>query len=177
MFAILQQINTIVLIQRDYLFDHLNDPVRFISICATPPFDTKKNILELPELTFLLSNKESRAIAYLFYMAQENYLAALEQWNIRSLIHLEKVQTALSAAGFNGSALIAIEDIQNILGPKTFGEITNATNNCITSLQMAYQHLARVKVEVRTHLVARFKTTDFTDFVIDNAFGLDAKQG
>lgn len=174
-FAILQQINTIVLIHRDYVFAHLSNPVRFLSIPATPPFDTKKNILELPELTFLLSNKESREMAYLFYIAQENYIAALEQWNIRSLIHLEKVQSALAAAEFSGEGEFTMQKIQTVLGIKTFGEIINATENCISSLQNAFQHLVEVKAKVRTHLVIRFKTTDFTDFTFDDTFGLAPK--
>ena len=71
MFALLQQINTIVLIQRDYIDEQLSNPARFISIPATPPYDTAKNTLQLPELAFLIDTNEGRAILYEFYLAQE----------------------------------------------------------------------------------------------------------
>ena len=47
MFALLNQINTIVLIQRDYVFSELDNPWRFISIPATTPFDTNKDVLDI----------------------------------------------------------------------------------------------------------------------------------
>lgn len=79
MFVLLHQINTIVSIQRDYVLAELKNRGRFLSIPATPPFDTRKNVLELPELSFLLGSNEGRAILYDFYMAQENYIEALNQ--------------------------------------------------------------------------------------------------
>jgi hypothetical protein len=84
MFALLHQVNTIVLIQKDLVFSELNNPARFLSIPAVPPYDIRKNVLELPELAFLLDEKAGREILYDFYMAQENYLEALNQWNLRS---------------------------------------------------------------------------------------------
>jgi hypothetical protein len=37
MFALLQQMNTILLIQRDYVFEHLSHPARFFMIPPRPP--------------------------------------------------------------------------------------------------------------------------------------------
>ena len=71
MFALLQQINMIVLIQRDYIYEQLSNPARFISIPATPPYNTAKNTLQLPELAFLIDTNEGRAILYEFYLAQK----------------------------------------------------------------------------------------------------------
>jgi hypothetical protein len=69
MFSLLQQLNTIVLIQRDNVFNELNNPGRFISIPAMPHYDTKKNVLELRELDFLLHEVEARKLLYDFYIA------------------------------------------------------------------------------------------------------------
>ena len=76
MFALLQQINTIVLIQRDYVYEHLDNPGRFISIPATPKFDVGKNLLQVPDLGFLLDSKVGRMVMYDFWLAQENYVEA-----------------------------------------------------------------------------------------------------
>ncbi len=172
MFALLQQINTIVLIQRDYIHSEIDNPGRFLSIPATPPFDTSKNTLELSELTFLLDSKESRNVLHDFYMAQENYVEAVNQWNLRSLLHLEKIQPALAASGIKSGSQIAEADLHKALGPLIFGSAINSTNNCIESLQRAFARLSQVKNQARAHLVTRFKTNDFLDFDMPETWGL-----
>jgi hypothetical protein len=172
MFSLLQQINTIVLIQRDYVHDQLNNPGRFISIPAFPHFDTKKNVLELPELSLLLDTREGRAILYEFYIAQENYIEALNQWNLRSALHLEKVQPALAASGIKSGSLLSESQIQDAMGVHIFGAIVNSTNGCILSLKRAFEKLAAVKAKTRPYLVRRFKTDDFTDFDFPDTYGL-----
>ncbi|MFN5939282.1 MAG: hypothetical protein ACK44C_02780, partial [Polaromonas sp.] len=76
MFSLLQQINTIVLIQRDYVYPERKNRARFISIPATPPFDPAKNVLNISDLAFLLETGEGRAVLYEFYIAQENSVEA-----------------------------------------------------------------------------------------------------
>ncbi len=178
MFSLLQQINTIVLIQRDYIYSELSNPVRFLSINATPPYDTAKNVLQLRELAFLLNSKESRAILYDFYIAQENYVEAINQWNMRSALHLEKVQPALASSSIENGSEVTQEQLRAAIGAHTFGWIFNSTNNSIEALSRAFQKLAEVKVKTRKYLVQRFDTDDFTDFDFLETYGLlptDAK--
>jgi MFS family permease len=172
MFALLQQINTIVLIQRDYVYAELGNPGRFLSIPSTPQFDASKNTLELPELTFLLPTKQSRTILYEFYLAQENYIEAVNQWNMRSQFHFEKVQPALAASGIQSGSTISEDDLRRAIGIHNFGTIVNSTNNCIEALRRAFQKLADVKVNTRSYLVLRFKSNDFTDFDFPDTYGL-----
>lgn len=172
MFSLLQQTNTILFIQRDYVHAELKNPARFLSIPATPHFDTQKNTLELPELAFLLDNKVGRAILYEFYIAQENYIEALNQWNLRSAVHLEKVQPALAAAGLRSGALLTEADIEAALGIQLFGTIVNSTDNCVESLRRAFQELFAVSRKARLYLIGRFKTTDFTEFDCPDTYGL-----
>ena len=175
MFALLQQINTIILIQRDYIYNELENPGRYLSIPATPPFDTVKNVLQLPELAFLLDTKEGRAILYDFYVAQENYIEALNQWNIRSALHVEKVQPTLVASDLASGATITEDVLRHALGAHLFGSIFNSTENCIESLQRAFQKLSEIKVKARAYLVLRFSSDDFTDFNTPETYGLAAK--
>jgi hypothetical protein len=172
MFALLQQINTIVLIQRDYVFEHLRNPGRFISIPATPTFDVDKNLLQVPELAFLLESKASRLIMYDFWLAQENYIEALNQWNMRSQLHFEKVQPALAASVIPNGGVVTREAIELVLGKHLFGTIVNSTENCLETLRRAYGKLADVKARARPYLVQRFKTDDFTDFDMPETYGL-----
>lgn len=172
MFALLQQINTIVLIQRDYVYDKLSNPARVISIPATPPYDTARNVLQLPELAFLIDTREGRAVLHEFYLAQENYIEALNQWNIRSALHLERVQPALAASIIPNDGIVTRGALELVLGAHVFGSIVTSTDNCIVSLQRAFQKLAAVKVKTRRYLVARFNSDDFTDFDFPETYGL-----
>jgi hypothetical protein len=177
MFALLQQVNTIILIQRDYVFERLNDPARFLSIPATPPYDTVKNVLQLPDLAFLIDNTKGRAVLYEFYLAQENYIEALNQWNLRSALHLEQVQPALARARIPNNGVISQEALELKLEAHVFGAIVNSTDNCIVSLQRAFQKLAAAKITARSYLVTRFKSNDFTDFDFPETFGLASASG
>jgi hypothetical protein len=172
MFALLQQINTIVLIQRDYVYQELQNPARFLSIPSTPSYDVTKNVLQLPELAFLIDTKDGRTILYDFYLAQENYIEALNQWNLRSTLHLERVQPALAASGLLQGSEVTEQTLRRALGVHVYGSILNATDNCITSLQRAFLKLADIKVKTRCYLVDRFKSDDFTDFDFPDTYGL-----
>jgi len=172
MFSLLQQINTIVLIQRDYVYGELKNRGRFISIPATPPFDVKKNVLELPELSFLLEDGEARKLLYDFYIAQENYVEALNQWNLRSAFHLERLQPALAASGIPNGSEVTDEVMRHALGEQVYSHAINATDNCILTLRRAFMKLAPLKDAVRPYLVRRFRTKDFTDFEFSDAWGL-----
>lgn len=172
MFSLLQQINTIVLIQRDHVYEHLAHPGRFLAIPALPPFDTKKNVLELPELTFLLADSEARKLLYDFYIAQENYIEALNQWNLRSAFHLERLQPSIAASGIANGSVTTNEEIREAIGDQIYVHAVTATNNCIETLQRAFQNLAEIKGALRPYLIRRFCTQDFTDFDFPETWGL-----
>ncbi len=172
MFALLQQINTIVLIQRDYVYEHLDNPGRFISIPATPKFDVGKNLLQVPDLGFLLDSKVGRMVMYDFWLAQENYVEAVNQWNMRSELHYQKVQAALAASVIPNGSVVTQGGIELVLGKHLFGSIVNSTENCLEALRRAYAKLADVKTKARAHLVERFKTNDFSDFDVPKTYGL-----
>ena len=172
MFSLLQQINTIVLIQRDYVYPELNNRARFISIPATPPFDPTKNVLNINDLAFLLETGEGRAVLYEFYIAQENYVEAINHWNLRSNIHAQQVQPALAAAGLGPGVLVTIEALEKAMGPLVFGTIVNTTDNALITLRRAFEKLVASKDKVRAYAVKKFKSKDFLDFDFPDTWGL-----
>lgn len=175
MFSLFQQLNTIVLIQRDNVFDELNKPGRFVSIPAMPPYDTKKNVLELRELDFLLQEAKARKLLYDFYIAQENYIEALNQWNLRSAFHLEQLQPALAASGIQNGGYITNDEIRKALGDRIYFHAISATDNCILTLQRAFEKLMPLKSSIHSYLVSRFQTSDFTNFDFPETWGLTEK--
>jgi hypothetical protein len=172
MFSLLQQINTVLLIQRDYVYEQLKNRGRFLAIPATPPFDTKKNVLELPELVFLLEDNKARKLLYDFYIAQENYIEALNQWNLRSSFHVEQLQPAIAAAGIPIGSIVTDDVVRKALGDQIYGHAVNATDNCIVVLQRAFEKLVEVKSSIRPYLVRRFNSNEFTDFAFPETWGL-----
>jgi hypothetical protein len=172
MFTLLHQVNSIVLIQRDYVYEHLNDPARFISIPATPPYGLKE-VLNLAELSFLLDSTEGRNVLHNFYIAQQNYIEAINYWNLRSVLHHEKVQPALAAMGLKPGAVMTEAQIELALGSHVYGAIINSTNGCIEVLKRTFQKLTESKNQTRLYLVKRFKTNDFLKFDYPETFGLE----
>ncbi len=177
MFALLQQTNTIILIQRDYVFPELKNRGRFLSIPASAPFDLGRNTLQSSDLSFLLDDKAGRSILHCFYMAQENYIETLTHWNARSTLHLEKAQPALAASGFVSGADVTEKQIEHALGTHVYGALVNVTDSCILSLQRTFRLLTDAKNKTRAYLVGRFGSDDFIDFDTPDVYGLDDESG
>ncbi len=111
-------------------------------------------------------------VMYDFWLAQENYIEALNQWNMRSELHFERIQPTLAASVIPNGGVVTQEAIELVLGKHLFGTIVNSTENCLETLRRAYAKLADVKTKARAHLVQRFKTNDFTDFDMPETYGL-----
>ncbi|KGC64848.1 hypothetical protein DP57_537 [Burkholderia pseudomallei] len=172
-FALLQQTNTIILIQRDYVFPELKNSGRFLSIPALAPFNLEKNTLQSSDLLFLLDDKAGRGILHCFYMAQENYIETLTQWNARSTLHLEKAQPALAASGLVSGADVTEKQIEEALGAHVYGALINVTDNCILSLRRTFRLLTDTRNKSRAYIADRFGGDDFMDFNIPDTYGLD----
>ncbi|MFC7298610.1 hypothetical protein [Herminiimonas aquatilis] len=176
MFSLLQQINTILLIQRDFVFKELENPVRFISIQPTSPFDPNKNVLNVNDLSFLLDTAEGRTVLLELYIAQENYVEAINHWNLRSNTHVQQLQPALVAAGILPNAMVNIKSFEAALGPLLLGTMVNTTDNSLLALRRAFKKLTLCKDKVRAYAVRRFKRNDFTDFDCPDTWGLTEKK-
>jgi hypothetical protein len=172
LFCLLQQTNTIMLIQKDHVYPRLNDPRRFLSIPATFPFSLEKDIFDFSTFSFMMESKEGRAIMYELYFAQESYLEALRAWNERSRLHRDEVQPRLAAGGIVSGGMHSNNDVRQLLGPFAFESIRAATDEVIPALRNAFKKLAASKLAFRTFVVRKFKTDDFTDFDFPETYGL-----
>lgn len=99
LFCLLQQMNTLMLVQKDFFSPHMDDPGRFRSIPAVHEFDINKNVFDFSTFGFMLETNESRMIMYDLYLAQESYIEALRALNERSRFHWEEVQPRLASSG------------------------------------------------------------------------------
>lgn len=172
LFCLLQQMNTIMLVQKDFIFPHLNDPGRFISIPAIHEFDVEKNSFDFSTFSFMLESNESRMIMYELYLAQESYIEALRVVNERSRLHREEVQPCLASAGIGNGSTVTNEDIKHALGPLVFPTIVTMTDQVIEVLKSAFAKLEKSKKAFRAYAVKRFNTKDLTDFDFPETYGL-----
>lgn len=58
LFCLLQQMNTLMLVQKDFVFPHMDDPGRFLSIPAVYEFDIDKNVFDFSTFGFMLETNE-----------------------------------------------------------------------------------------------------------------------
>jgi len=166
LFFLLQQVNTIALIKRDFIIPHISNPVRFLSIPAVHEFDPTKELFDINTLSYLLESTESRSFLYNLYLAQENYIEALKAFNTRSLIHRNEVQPMLAKAGLVSGHEYSLTEIENALGPFTYSSIINTTEMSILAIDRALARLMETKIAFRKYAVKKFKGVSFTEFDI-----------
>jgi len=176
LFFVFQQINTILMIQRDFVQPHLKDPLRFISIGATLDFEPEKHVVDYAAFAFMMESKESRAILYDLWLAQESYVEALRAWNMRSQFHNKEVQHKLAESIQNGS-MVSASEIEAALGVRVYDTITNATDAVLSNLKSAFVKLDGANTRLRTYVVAHFKSEDFTRFELPELYDIMNNDG
>ncbi len=176
LFCLLQQINTILLVQKDFIAPHLKDPGRFLSIPAMHEFDVQKDVFDFTTFGFMLETSESRKIMYDLYLAQASYVEALHTLNERSRLHRQEVQPRLASSGIENGSAVTHGDIERALGPLVFPSIIKATEQVIDVLKSTFRKLADSKRDFRAYAVKRFRTKDFTEFDFPETYGLTSEK-
>jgi hypothetical protein len=174
LFCLFQQLNTIVLFQREWIAPRKKSPVQFIEIPAATEFDLSTNLFDFESFGFLLKSGEGRKIMYDLYLAQECYVATLVGINERSRMHRELLQPKLAESGLGMGNSVSLHELAKVLGPLVHGTMVNATEQMISQLQHAFEKLMAAKVAFRAFAVPYFKSksTDFTEFEFPETYGL-----
>ncbi len=172
LFCLLQQMNTIQLVQRDFIFPRLDDSGRYLSIPAIYEIDLEKNVFDFSTFSFMLETKESRIIMYDLFHAKESHIQAFRILNERSRLHRTQVQSLYISSGIKNGSPVTHGEIKSALGPHLYQSIVAITDQVIDELKSAYKKLDKSKTEFRAYVVKRFKTNDFTDFDFPDTYGL-----
>ena len=157
LFFVFQQINTILMIQRDFVHPKLKDPLRFISIYPTLDFEPERDVVDYSAFAFMMDSQASRAILYELWLAQQNYTEAIRAWNVRSQFHNKEVQPKLAESIVNGS-MVSIEEVEAALGVRIYDTIHGATEAVLIGLKSAFVKLSEANVRFRAYVVARFNS-------------------
>jgi hypothetical protein len=172
LFCLLQQTNTIVLFQNDYVTPHAQSPVKFIEVPATSQFDLSKNLFDFSSFGFLLKSQEGRQIMYDLYLAQESYVETLRAINERSRLHRELLQPKMAELGLGNGKPVDLAELPSQLGPLVHGTLLNSTDQMLSILRATFKKLLAAKIKFRAYSVTYFRTNDFTDFDFPENFGL-----
>jgi hypothetical protein len=172
LFCLFQQLNTIVLFQREWIAPRKNSPVQFIEIPAAAEFELSTNLFDFGSFGFLLKSGEGRQIMYDLYLAQECYVEALRGINERSRMHRDQLQPKLAESGLGTGNQVSLQELAKLLGPLVHGTMVNATAQMITQLQHAFEKLMVAKVAFRAFAASYFKSNDFTEFDFPETYGL-----
>lgn len=174
LFCLFQQLNTLVLFQREWIAPRKNSPVQFIEIPAASEYDLSTNLFDFDSFGFLLKSSEGRTIMYDLYLAQECYVTTLAGINERSRMHRELLQPKMAESGLGIGNPISLQDLAKALGPLVHGTMVNSTEQMKSQLQHAFEKLMAAKVAFRAFAVPYFKSksTDFTEFDFPETYGL-----
>lgn len=172
LFCLFQQINAIVLFQRENIAPKKDSPAQFIDIPASLEFDLSKNLFEFETFGFLLKSIEGRNIMYDLHLAQDCYIAAFSAINNRSKFHRDLLQPKISEGMFEKGSSISLQKLEEFLGQLIYGTMKNSTEQMKTQLQYAFSKLIAAKLSFRCFAVLYFKTNDFTEFEFPETYGL-----
>lgn len=172
MFCLFQQMNTIVLFQRERIEPALNSPAKFIEIPAALDFDISTNLFDFASFGFLLKSGKGRQLMYDLHLAQECYITTLRAINERSRMHKDLLQPKLSEIGFEAGIPVSLQNFIKSLGPRVHGTMVNSTDQMISQLQYSFEKLSTAKLAFRIFAVSYFKTNNFTEFEFSETYGL-----
>ena len=172
LFCLLQQTNTLLLIQKDFIYPNINKPGRMIAIPAIPDFDTTKNLFDFSSFSFLLKSKSGRKVMYDLYLSQESYIETLRAVNLRSQFHRFELQPKLASLGYPSSFEASSTKLQSDLGIFIWGTMLNQTEQMISVLEESFLKLERSKIAFRSFAVDYFETDDFTNFDFPERWGI-----
>lgn len=172
LFCLFQQLNTLVLFQKEWIAPRKNSPVMFIEIPAALELDSSTNLFNFESFGFLLKSGGGRQIMFNLYLAQECYVETLRIINERSRMHREILQPKLGEIGVGAGVAISLQELDKLLGPLIHGTMNNSTVQMISQLQHAFTKLIAAKVEFRAFATVYFKSNDFTEFDFPETYGL-----
>lgn len=144
MFNMFQMLNSIRLIQKDFL-----DPVRgqsgaMIEMMALMPENPEDYGFDFNGLSFLL-NTNHRQLLLDLHIEQQTFREAIKALNYRSALHKNIVQPQLSRANFKNGEVYSGEYFKAALGEHLFLDLKNATDIVFISVDKSVKTLQVVK--------------------------------
>lgn len=134
-FSLMRMANKLFVYQRDVINVVRESPVRFLELRPTHDMEKEHIKLNIEELYFILNftlGTEDGSLLGEVIIEEERYRNVIDTINKRSQLHLLEVQPLLESGNFEPGNLYSLTDIEEMLKPRIFGTLVQATENVIT---------------------------------------------
>jgi len=166
LFTIFQQLNTLMLLQRDMIDPVRSDPFKFIAM--EPVLTEQYNDLQFdfPSLSFILSTKHKQILLDLF-IEQQRFRETIKVINYRSALH-EQVQPIIERTGIEEGVDYPKEALSitlaKALGPRLHKSIESATDQIIFHVDRTIVSIGEIKEKLVKTFKELYPEGDFLNF-------------
>ncbi len=159
-FILFQQLNTLALIQKDYLDPLRGQPEAFIAMQPILPDDHSEMSYDFSSLDFLLSTKHKQLLLDL-WLEQQRFREAIRVLNYRSSLHFSEVQPRLIAAGIQEKAEYLNTVFEKALGPLLYKTLQRTTEQVFYHVDRTVNSLDNLKGRLGDGLKDLFPEASF----------------
>jgi hypothetical protein len=164
-FILLQQLNTIKLIQKDFI-DPFRDRVdAFIVMQPLYPEDHAEMKFDFTALGFLLSTRHKQLLLDI-WLEQKRFDEAIKIFNYRSRLHYERVQPKFAQGGIQAETVYPNSVFREVLGPQLYEELERATQQAIMHIDRTLNSLDALRVKLEIGFKDLFPEGDFLKIAI-----------
>ncbi len=165
LFTIFQRVNTLKLIQRDFVDPFRDNPDIHIGMQPILNLESFKSEIDFDKLKFLLNTDHSK-ILFDLHIENQRYKTTVEIIEFRSNLHLNQVQPLLHRAGIKEKQYYTLDDFRRAIGPLLYTHLEKATKDLVYNLDKTINSYTELKDRFRTALNSMFPDDKFLDFFL-----------
>lgn len=160
---LLQQTNTLKLIQLDFIEPFRESPGRHIQIQPALPYQEDSLTFDIRSLEFLLSPKHQQVLMDLI-LEENRYREAIKAINTRSRHLFEVVQPKLASSGIREGGAYTGEQYRITIGELDYIHLERLTDAVVLHVDRTVESLVAVKNRLREALLQQYPEGKFFDF-------------
>ena len=165
LFVLLQQLNCLKLIQKDFLDPMRNRPEAFLAMLPILPDDHSEIRHDINSLDFLLSTKYKQLLLDI-WLEQQRFREAIRILNYRSNLHFSEVQPRLIAAGIQESKDYEITKFEQALGSHLFKTLKRTTEQVFYNVDRTVDSMDSLRARLDAGLKDLFPEAEFLKFEV-----------
>ncbi|GAB3366939.1 hypothetical protein GCM10027431_09720 [Lysobacter rhizosphaerae] len=161
--TMMQQANTLKLIQIEQIDPHRESRGRHFSIRATLPHELDTFRFDFKSLDFLDGPHEQQLLFELS-VEERRFIETLRAINARSELLLTEVDPKLNAAGFLDGGSYSGDELMGALGQPLCSKLKRLTDDVVFHVDKTNESIIGLKGKFRSLAKARYPSAKFVDF-------------
>jgi hypothetical protein len=145
-----QQLNVLVLINKDFIEPYKNHPILWLAVPAAPPRNYSKLQIDAGSLSFLVEKDRPELILEIL-VVEEKFQEVINLINLRSEAHVRRLQPQLERIGFREGQPFdkSPAELEELLGPRLVLELKRLTAGLISNTEDAIQAHEEIIKEIK----------------------------